>query len=233
MMTYNKSPLQPGGRGSGLNALSTLFLGLTIVITLYYVAVILFPNAGFNPFRPRPTEVAQIVPPTPMPTPEISTFTPTPTPYYSPTPTRVPPTPTQTRTLPPTRTPIPTDTPTPSITPTPTEDLCKTLKLVAPPLGTKYFQYDIVTLAWSFGRPLTAKEHFDVQLDPPAGGMRSIGWADQNKDCTSYCQYDVGVNGIYPGGRFKWTIGVIKEGNKPGDKITQICPPPSSYYFEH
>ena len=40
--------------------LSTVFLGLTIVITLYYVAVILFPNADFNPFRARPTEVAQL-----------------------------------------------------------------------------------------------------------------------------------------------------------------------------
>ena len=233
MMTYNKSPLQPGGRGSGLNALSTLFLGLTIVITLYYVAVILFPNAGFNPFRPRPTEVAQVIPATPTPTEQISTFTPTPVIIYTVTPTRVPLTLTPTRTERPTRTPLPTETPTPSITPTPTEDLCKTLKLVGPPLGTKYFQYDIVTLAWSFGRPLTAREHFDVQLDPPAGGMRSIGWADQNKNCTGYCQYDIGVNGIYPGGRFLWTIGVIKEGNKPGDKTTTVCPPPSSYYFEH
>jgi hypothetical protein len=237
MMAHDKSPLQPGGRGSELNALSTLFLGLTIVITLYYLAVILFPGAGFNPFRPRPTEVAQIVIATPTPTEQISTFTPTPEIIYTPTPTRAPLTPTPTRTQRPTRTPLPTETSTPSITPTPTEDMCKTLKLLGPPIGTKYFQYDIVTLAWTFGRPLAPGEHFDVLLDPPAAGMGSIGWADvtnpKNKNCGQYCQYDVGINGIYPGGRFIWTIGLIKEGKKPGDKTTQVCPSPAAFYFEH
>jgi hypothetical protein len=136
----------------------------------------------------------------------------------------------------PTRTPLPTDTPTPTVTPTPTEDLCKSLVLLGPPPSTHYNQYDIPTLVWKFGRVLGPNEHYDVLLDPPGSGMGSIAWADRsdpkNKDCTTYCEFSFAVNEVYPGGRFNWTIEVIRT-DKNDKVLGVVCPAPPAYFFEH
>jgi len=163
------------------------------------------------------------------------TWTPTPAQTIKPSPTRPSVTPTPSRTPRATRTPLPTDTPTPSVTPTPTEDLCKSLVLLGPPPAQKYNAYDLPTLVWKFGRPLGPNEHWDVLLDPPGSGMGSIAWADRsdpkNKDCTNYCEHTFAVTDIYPGGRFNWTIELIRTDSK--DKVLSVvCPAPSTFFFE-
>jgi hypothetical protein len=223
-------------RSRALNRLSLLLLGLTIFMILCYGVILIKPDVPFNPFQPYQIALATLAPSlTPVPT-FPATWTPTPAQTIAPTPTRPTQTPTQTRTPRPTRTPLPTETPTPSITPTPTEDVCKTLKLLGPPPGQHYAQYDPVTLTWTFGRALAANEHFDVLLDPPGSGMGSIAWADEadpkNKNCGAYCEFQFGVYGVYPGGRFNWTIGVIRV-TKDGKVAGQVCKPPDPYFFEH
>ena len=219
-----------------LNRLALLFLGLTIVMVLCYGMIFFVPNVIFNPFPPYDLALITLEPTaTPAPT-EIPTWTPTPPVTIPPSPTRPTETPTRTRTPRPTRTPLPTETPTPSITPSPTEDTCKTLKLMGPPPGQHYAQYDPVSLTWTFGRALAPNEHFDVLLDPPGSGMGSVGWADEanpaNKNCGAYCEFQLGVYGIYPGGRFNWTIGIIRV-DKDRKVIGNVCPPPTPYFFEH
>jgi hypothetical protein len=223
-------------RTSALNTLTLLLLGLTIVMMLCYVVIFFFPTVFFNPFQPYEIQLAQLLPTMTLVPTQPATWTPTPARTIPPTPTRPTETPTRTSTPRPTRTPLPTETPTPSKTPTPTENVCNTLKLMGPPPGQHYAQYDPVTLSWTFGRVIAPDEHFDVLLDPPAGSMASIGWADQanpkNKDCTYYCEFQFGVWGVYPGGRFNWTVAVIRA-NKDGKVIANVCSPPPTYFFEH
>jgi hypothetical protein len=219
-----------------LDSLTLLLLGLTIFAVLYFIFVGLDPTSVLNPFPPYTLALSTLAP-TPTVAPTFPpTWTPTPAQTYPPTPTRPTVTPSPTRTSRPTRTPLPTETPTPTITPTPTEDVCKTLKLLGPPPGQHYAQYDPVTVTWVFGRALNPDEHFDVLLDPPGSGMASIGWADQadpkNKNCGAFCEFQFGVWGIYPGGRFNWTIAVIRA-NKDGKVIGNVCKAPDPYFFEH
>ena len=67
-------------------------------------------------------------------------------------------------------------------------------------------------------------------------GMASIGWADQadpkNKNCGAFCEFKFGVFGIYPGGRFNWTIGLIRA-DKNGKVVANVCKAPDPYFFEH
>ena len=63
----------------------------------------------------------------------------------------------------------------------------------------------------------------------------SIAWADEadpkNKDCTSYCQYTVGLS-AYSGGRFMWTIGILRVDKNR--KVTgTVCPSPPPYFFDY
>jgi len=223
-------------RSSGLDRLALILIGLTVFTLLCYLAIFIKPDLPFNPLPPY---VAQLVTfaPTPTEGPTLpATWTATPVRTAPPSPTRVTATATPTRTPRPTRTPLPTETPTPSITPSPTENVCDTLKLMGPPPGQKYAQYDPVSITWTFGRALGPNEHFDVLLDPPGSGMQSIGWADEvdpkNKNCGAYCEFQFGVWGIYPGGRFLWTVAVIRA-DKDGKVLGQVCPPPDPYFFEH
>jgi hypothetical protein len=216
--------------------LTLLLLGLTIFTVLFCAWIQINPDVAFNPFKPYTLALSTLAP-TPTIAPTLpATWTATPAVTYAPTPTHPTLTPTPTRTLRPTRTPLPTETPTPTVTPTPTEDMCKTLKLLGPPPGQHYAQYDPVTVTWVFGRALAANEHFDVLLDPPGSGMASIGWADEaepkNKNCGAFCEFQFGVWGIYPGGRFNWTIGLIRA-DKAGKVVANVCPPPDPYFFEH
>ncbi|HTP06965.1 MAG TPA: hypothetical protein VMP08_01850 [Anaerolineae bacterium] len=223
-------------RASLFNTLTLLLLGLTIFMILCYGTIFFLPSVIFNPFPPY-TQVLSTIAPTPTIAPTLPlTWTPTPAETIKPSPTRPSVTPTPSRTPRPTRTPLPTDTPTPSITPTPTEDLCKSLVLLGPPPAQKYNQYDVPTLVWKFGRVLGPNEHWDVLLDPPGSGMGSVGWADRtdpkNKDCTTYCEFPVAVYQIYPGGRFNWTVELIRTDNK--DKVLGVvCPRPPTFFFEH
>jgi hypothetical protein len=219
-----------------LDALTLLLLGLTIFALLYFLFVALDPIGVLNPLPPYTLALSTLAP-TPTVAPTFPpTWTPTPAQTFAPTPTRPTVTPSPTRTLRPTRTPLPTETPTPTITPSPTEDVCKTLKLLGPPPGQHYAQYDPVTVTWVFGRALNANEHFDVLLDPPGSGMASIGWADEtdpkNKNCGSFCEFQFGVYGIYPGGRFNWTIAVIRV-DKDRKVTGNVCKAPDPYFFEH
>jgi hypothetical protein len=223
-------------RSRTLDRLTLLLLGLTIFALLFFSVILIAPGVFFNPFPPYPVALSTLAP-TPTVAPTLpATWTATPPVTFAPTPTRPTLTATPTRTLRPTRTPLPTETPTPTVTPTATEDMCKTLKLLGPPPGQHYAQYDPVTVTWVFGRALAANEHFDVLLDPPGSGMGSIGWADEadpkNKNCGAFCEFQFGVWGIYPGGRFNWTIGLIRV-NKEGKVIANVCPPPDPYFFEH
>jgi hypothetical protein len=194
------------------------------------------PTVPFNPFPPYNQALSTIAP-TPTMAPTLPpTWTPTPAQTIKPSPTRPSVTPTASRTPRPTRTLLPTDTPTPSITPTPTEDLCKSLVLLGPPPSQRYNQYDVPTLVWKFGRVLGPNEHYDVLLDPPCSGMGSVGWADRsdpkNKDCTTYCEFPIAINEIYPGGRFNWTIEIIRTDSQ--DKVLGVvCPAPPVYFFDH
>ncbi len=223
-------------RSRALDRLTLLLLGFSIFVMLCYIWIFFVPNVIFNPLQPYTLALSTLAPSLTLGPTLPPTWTPTPAAVYSPTPTRPTGTPTRTNTARPTRTPLPTETPTPSITPTPTENVCNTLKLLGPPPGQKYNQYDAVTITWTFGRALAADEHFDVLLDPPGSGMGSIGWADEadpkNKNCGAYCQYQFGVFGIYPGGRFNWTIGVIRV-NKDRKVIANVCSPPTPYFFDH
>jgi hypothetical protein len=198
-----------------LDRFTLLLLGLTIFALLFFSVILIAPGVFFNPFPPYTLALATLAP-----TPTVGPTLP----------------PTWTATAPVTRTPLPTETPTPTVTPTATEDMCKSLKLLGPPPGQHYAQYDPVTVTWVFGRALAANEHFDVLLDPPGSGMSSIGWADEadpkNKNCGAFCEFQFGVWGIYPGGRFNWTIGLIRV-NKEGKVIANVCPPPDPYFFEH
>ena len=212
------------------NTLTMVFLGLTVVIAAAYAILFVAGPIG-GPLTP---EIV-VVTPTPIGTLTVTrppTWTPTVPP--SPTSTRPTPTHTPTRTPRPTRTPLPTDTPTPSVTPTPTEDVCKTLELLGPPPGQKFFQYDVPVLVWTFGRPLQPNEHFDLLLDPPGAGEGSIAWADEaepkNKNCSPFCEYQVGLNGVYSGGRFLWTVAVIRAG---ADRrvLGTVCSAPEPYFF--
>lgn len=206
------------------NTLTLVFLGLTVVMAAAYAII----------FVTGPPEVV-VVTPTPIGTP-TGTRPPTWTPTVPPSPTSTRPTPTRTptRTPRPTRTPLPTDTPTPSITPTPTEDVCKTLELLGPPPGQKFFQYDTAVLVWSFGRPLQPNEHFDLLLDPPGAGEGSIAWADEadpkNKNCSPFCEYTVALNGVYSGGRFQWTVAVIRA-SADRKVLGTVCSAPEPYFF--
>jgi hypothetical protein len=219
-----------------LNGLALLFLGLTIFMLLCYGTIFVLPTVPFNPFPPYSVALATVAPtPTVAPT-TIPTWTLTPAQTPRPTVTRPTMTTTASRTLRPTRTPLPTETPTPTITPTPTEDLCKSLVLLGPPPAQKYNQYDVPTLVWKFGRVLAPNEHYDILLDPPGSGMGSIGWGDRadpkNVDCTTYCEFSFAVNEIYPGGRFNWTIRIIRT-DKSDKMIGEVCPAPPVYFFEH
>ncbi|HJW83853.1 MAG TPA: hypothetical protein VJ754_06070 [Anaerolineae bacterium] len=215
------------------NLLTLLFLGLTAVVALWYAGILIAPDSFLNPLRPLPQIV--IVTPTPVGTPTQTrppTWTPSPT---APTPTPRPSaTPSATSTRRPTRTPLPTSTPTPSITPTPTEDVCKTLKLLGPPPGQKFFQYDTPILTWTFGRALAPDEHFDVLIDPPGASRGSVGWADEadpkNKNCGAFCQYRIGLEGIYSGGTFYWTVEIIRV-NRDRKVLGTVCPAPEPYMF--
>ena len=230
-------------RSRTFNRLALLLLGLTIFMLLFFSVILVAPGVFFNPLPPYPLAMSTLAPTPPASTlaPTLpATWTATPAQTIRPTPTRPPltstPTRTPTRTPPPTRTPLPTETSTPTVTPTATEDVCKSLKLLGPPPGQHYAQYDPVTVTWVFGRALAANEHFDVLLDPPGSGLASIGWADEadpkNKNCGAFCEYQFGVWGIYPGGRFNWTIGLIRV-NKEGKMIASVCPSPDPYFFEH
>jgi hypothetical protein len=219
-----------------LDTLSLILLSLTILVGLYYLVIFFAPNIGLNPFAP--IQIAEVVLPT------IGTPTATYPPTWTPTPTSLPitlrptNTPGPTPTPRPTRTPLPTETPTPTITPTPSPDLCSTLKLLGPPPGQRYNQYDNAELNWSFGRPLTAFEHFDILVGPPnrAGeptGMSSVAWGDEadpgNKNCTSYCTYTLAL-GDYRGGHTDWSVVVIRA-DKDRKVLGTICPAPAPYYF--
>ena len=236
-MTQQTSPAAKNkSRSHLLDNLTLGFLALSIFMILCYLLIFLMPDIPFNPWKPYVQALSTIAPtPTPLPT-LPPTWTPTPAPTIKPTAPRATMTPIPTRTLRPTRTPLPTDTPTPTVTPTPTEDACKSLKLLGPPPATHYGPYDPVTLTWTFNRALGPDEHFDVLLDPPGSGMGSIGWADvsdpKNKNCGAYCQFTFGTAGIYPGGKFLWTIGIIRT-NKDGKVTGQVCPAPDPYFFEH
>lgn len=217
-----------------LNGLSTTFIVLTGVLAASYALIFIL-----NPFSVQGSPLTVVVTPTPIGTP-TPTDPPTWTPTSSPAPSTPRPsnTPTRTSTPRPTRTSLPTDTPTPSITPTPTEDVCKSLKLLGPPPGQKYNQYDTPFLVWTFGRPLNPDEHFDLLLDPPGAGQESIGWPDEtnsaNKDCSDspgYCEYQVGLNGVYSGGRFMWTVAILRAG---ADRrvLGTVCAAPDPYFFQ-
>lgn len=216
-----------------LNSLTTVLLALSGVLAAAYALIFVA-----NPFGVQGPAQVLIVTPTPIGTAtETRPPTWTPTATFAPTEVRPTATPTPTRTPRPTRTPLPTDTPTPTITPTPTEDVCRTLKLLGPPPGQKFFQYDIPALTWTFGRPLGPNEHFDLLLDPPGAGQGSIAWADQaipsNKDCTDspgYCVYEVGLNGVYSGGRFLWTVAIIRA--QDGKVTGSVCPAPDPFFFQ-
>ncbi len=219
-----------------LDRLTLLLLGLTIFALLFFGVILIAPGVFFNPFPPYSLALSTLAP-TPTIAPTLpATWTPTPAVTFAPTPTRATATPTPTRTPRPTRTPLPTETSTPTVTPTATEDMCKSLKLLGPPPGQHYAQYDPVTVTWVFGRALAADEHFDVLLDPPGSGMSSVGWADvtdpKNKNCGAFCEFQIGIWGIYPGGRFNWTIGLVRV-NKEGKVVANVCPPPDPYFFEH
>ncbi len=219
-----------------LDRLTLLLLGLSIFMVLCYAVIFFVPDVPFNPLQPYSLALSTIAP-TPTPAPTLpATWTPTPAQTIKPTSLRPTDTPVPTHTPRPTRTPLPTDTPTPTITPTPTVDVCKTLKLLGPPPATHYSEFDPVTLTWTFDRALAPDEHFDVLLDPPGSGMGSIAWADnadpKNKNCGAYCEFTFGVFQIYPGGKFLWTIGVVRA-NKEGKVVANVCPPPTPYFFEH
>jgi hypothetical protein len=234
------------GRTRARSRLSDLFtlllLGLTIFMLLFWGVILVAPGVSFNPFPPYTLALSTLAP-TPTLAPTLpATWTMTPAVTFAPTPTRQTLTATPTRTPTPTPTPrptrtlLPTETPTPTITPTATEDMCKSLKLLGPPPGQHYAQYDPVTVTWVFGRALAANEHWDVLLDPPGSGLGSIGWADEadpkNKNCGAFCEFQFGVWGIYPGGRFNWTIALIRV-NKDGKMTGTVCPAPDPYFFEH
>lgn len=214
--------------------LALIFLALTGVVAAWYAVIFVAPESILNPLAPR-SQIIVVVTPTPNMTPTQTrppTWTPTPTlPEATERPTG---TPTPTSTPRPTRTPAPTSTPTPSVTPTATEDVCKTLKLLGPPPGQKFFQYDTPTLTWTFGRPLNPDEHFDMLLDPPGAGIGSIAWADEadpkNKNCGAFCQYTIGLNGIYSGGKFFWTVAVLRV-SKDRKVLGTVCPAPDPYLF--
>jgi hypothetical protein len=229
-------PVEPKRGSSGLNTLSVILLSLTILVGLYYLFIFIVPDTVLNPFPP--IQIAQVVVQT-IGTP-TATFPPTwtPTPIEpSPTP-RPTDTPAPTGTPRPTRTPLPTETPTPTITPTPSPDLCSTLKLLGPPPGQRYLQYDNAELNWTFGRPLTAFEHFDILVGPPdhhgvATAMSSVAWGDEtgpaNKNCTSYCTYTLAL-GDYNGGHTDWSVAVIRA-DKNQKVLGTICKAPPPYYF--
>lgn len=224
-------------RGSrGLNTLSLIFIGLSILAGLYYAFVFILPDTPLNPFRP--IQIAQVVIPT------LGSPTATVPPTWTPTPIGPSPTPRATITSAPTgtprptRTPLPTETPTPSITPTPSPDLCSTLKLLGPPPGQRYNQYDNADLTWTFGRPLTAFEHFDILVGPPdrhgePTSLSSAAWGDEtdpaNKNCTSYCTFTLALGG-YNGGRNLWSVAVLRA-DKDRKVLGTICKAPPPYFF--
>jgi hypothetical protein len=218
------------------NRLALALLALTIFLLLCYGMIFILPSFPLNPFPPGTPIVAYTLAPTKTPAPTLPpTWTPTPAQTIKPSPTRASATPTPSRTLRATRTPLPTDTPTPSVTPSPTEDMCKSLVLLGPPPAQKYNAYDLPTLVWRFGRVLEPNEHWDVLLDPPGSGKGSIAWADRvdpkNKDCTTYCEHTFAVTDIYPGGRFNWTIALIRA-DKNDKVLSVVCPAPAEFFFE-
>ncbi len=235
-MQDNEPGTPRSSNGHLYNRLALAFLGLSIFMLLCYSIIFVAPTVAFNPLKPYSvafSTYAPTLPPIPTMPP---TWTPTPAVTYKPTATRPTATVTPSHTPRPTRTPLPTDTPTPSVTPTPTEDLCKTLVLLGPPPAQKYNQYDVPKLVWKFGRVLGPNEHFDVLLDPPGSGMGSVAWADRsdpkNKDCTTYCELPVAVYEIYPGGRYNWTVAVIRADPKTDKVLGTVCPAPPTYFFE-
>jgi len=220
-------------RGARLfDRLTLVFLALTGVVAAVYALIFIIDPFG-------PLRVPQVV----IVTPTLGTPTQTRPPTWTPSPTLPDPTrrptstPSRTSTPRPTRTPLPTDTPTPTLTPTAsatTEDVCASFKLLGPPPGQKFNQYDVPVLTWTFGRALGADEHYDVLLDPPGAGIGSIGWADEvdpkNKNCGAFCQYQVGLNGVYSGGNFFWTIEIIRV-DKNRKVVGTVCKRPDPYLF--
>jgi hypothetical protein len=220
-----------------LDTLTLVFLVLTGLIAAWYAIIFVAPNF-LNPFPPSANPQVIIV------TPTLGTPTQTRPPTWTPSPTlgeatrRPSATPSRTGTRRPTRTPLPTDTPTPTQTPTPTEDVCASLALLGPPPGQKFFQYDVPALTWTFDRPLAPNEHFDLMLDPPGLGMSSIAWADEantaNKDCSDspgYCVHEIGLNGVYSGGRFLWTVSIIRTDNNRR-VLGTVCSTPDPFFFD-
>ncbi len=229
------TPVQPK-RNSFLDVISLVLLAVTILAGLYLAFIFINPYSDLNPYPP--VDVGQVITITATPEavvlPQIWTPTPVP-PTATPRPTF---TPGPTATPRPTRTPQPTDTPTPTITPTPTENLCSTLKLMGPPPGQRYLQYDNAELNWSFGRPLGPLEHFDILVGPPdrhgnPTALTSVAWGDEvdpkNKDCTVYCTYTLAL-GEYMGGHTDWTVAVIRA-DKNRKVLATVCPAPPVYYF--
>ena len=216
------------------NTLASVFLILTVVVAAIYALILVA-----NPLNASLAQVTIVVTPTLSPEPqETRPATWTPTPTEAPATARPSHTPTRTSTPRPTRTPRPTETPTPTVTPTPTEDVCRSLRLLGPPPGQKFNQYDVPALTWTFGRPLGPGEHFDLLLDPPGAGQGSIAWADNanpaNKDCSDspgYCVHEIGLNGVYSGGRFLLTVAIIRADNT-GKVLGTSCPAPDPYFFQ-
>jgi hypothetical protein len=230
-------PVESKGGSRVLNTLSVILLSLTILVGIYYLVIFFFPETLLNPFAP--IVIAEVVIPTATPNDQVVL-----PPTWTPTPTTLPSTPRPTFTAGPTvtprstRTPQPTETPTPTITPTPSPDLCSTLKLLGPPPGQRYLQYDNAELNWTFGRPLTAFEHFDILVGPPNGkgeatALLSVAWGDEaepgNKNCTSYCTYTLAL-GEFRGGHTDWSVAVIRA-DKDRKVLGTICPAPPPYYF--
>jgi hypothetical protein len=230
------------------NRLAALILISAGVCLVYYSIVFVAPASLLNPFSPieiptaastaTPAEIAIADTPTSLPT-ATNTATPTKLPTATASPTQPAPTITVTLSLTQsqtaTRAPRPTRTATSTPTITPTPDICTTLKLIAPHIGQHYNQNETAELTWTFGRALEQDEHFNVLLDPPGQGIGSIAWADEDqpqlKNCVTRCIYQLGL-GRYPGGRFNWTIGVIK-GGANHQVAAQVCKPPEPFNFTY
>jgi hypothetical protein len=112
------------------------------------------------------------------------------------------------------------------------------LKLLGPPPGQRYNQYDNAELNWTFGRPLAAFEHFDILVGPPdrhgePTAMSGVAWGDEtdpaNKNCTSYCTYTLAL-GEFRGGRTNWTVAVLRA-DKDRKVLGTVCAAPPPYYF--
>ncbi len=225
--------------------LATLCLILAGIVAIYYLIIFMIPLSPLNLWSPIELPIAAISDEAQISSTTEATSVPTPTttatavatfmPTSTSTPIEVRPTITLTQipTLTVTGTVSPTAKPQATITLTP--DICNTLKLVAPKSGQHYNLNETAQLSWAFGRALATDEHFDVLFDPPGQGINSLAWADEDqpglKNCTTRCTYSVGLS-RYPGGRFNWTIGVIKSGSDH-QVSAQVCKPPDPFNFTY